>query len=115
MTRPDPVSRSAVEALVVNAVSDMLRDQERSFSGSITPDTRLVADLDCQSLDVVMLLGFLNRELQLVEVPFEELFYAGGRPVNDLSLRRVMDFLWSQSRRSASGETAGSAPVPRSG
>ena len=111
MTRSDPVTacpaaqgaegHRVVESLVVDTVAEMLRGQDRTYSGPMTLQTLLVADLDFRSLDVVMLIGALNRELRIVDLPFEQLLFVHGRPVADLSLRAVAEFLWEQSRAAA--------------
>jgi hypothetical protein len=96
-----PDGRLAVEILVVSTVTQMLQDLERSFPGPIMPHTLLVGDLGCNSLDVAMLIALVNRQLQLADIPFEKLLYTNGRPVTDLSLQMVIDFMWNHSSDSA--------------
>lgn len=114
MTRSDPVpvepipvadtalgGRFAVETLIITTVTQMLAEMERDFSGPITPQTLLVGDLGCNSLDVAMLIGSVNQQLQLTDIPFEKLRFVNGRRVVDISLQTLTDFMWSLSRGSA--------------
>jgi acyl carrier protein len=92
--------RSAIEALIFSTVTQMLMEMERSFPGAITSQTLLVGDLGCDSLDMAMLIASVNQHLQLTDIPFEKLLIANGRPVADLSLQTLTDFLWSLLRTS---------------
>jgi hypothetical protein len=96
-----PNGRLSILALVMQTVTDMLRDEDRVFADALAPQTLLVADLYFKSLDIVMLIGYLNRQLRLTDIPFEQLLFVHGRPVADLSLQTLADFLWEQTRTNA--------------
>jgi hypothetical protein len=104
-----PNARLAILTLVMQTITEMLRDEDRIFASPLTPQTLLVADLDYKSLDIVMLIGYLNRQLGLIDIPFEQLLFIHGRPVADLSLQTLADFMWEQTRGRA-GVTDLAAP-----
>jgi acyl carrier protein len=97
MSCPNPDSqpffRDAIMSQVIDAAIGLTQDWDRAFADPIGPDTRLVADLGCQSLDIVVLTANLSRQLQRRDIPFERLFLASGKPVPDISLRALADFL----------------------
>jgi acyl carrier protein len=93
-----PNSRTAILDAVIGATQQVTEGWDHEFAGPLGPDTRLVADLGCQSLDIVVLAGRLSRELQRNNIPFDRLLLSGGKPVQDLSLGTLADFLYEQTR-----------------
>lgn len=78
---------------VIAAAAGLVRDWEHAFAEPIGPHTRLVADLGCQSLDIVILIADLCRHFGCTETPFERLLRCEGKPVSDLSLAQLANFL----------------------
>jgi acyl carrier protein len=117
MTPPDPMpfsqnmqnsdprapapERAAILTLVRQTVTEMLCETDREITGPLEPQTQLVADLAYSSLDIVMLIGYLNQQLGLVDLPFERLLFIHGRPVPDVSLEALADFMWEQMQQSS--------------
>jgi acyl carrier protein len=98
MNRPDAeTGRDAILTTVMDAALRLTQDWDRSFADPIGPETRLVADLGCQSLDIVVLTANLSRQLDRGDIPFERLLVSDGRPVSDISLGTLADFLWEQT------------------
>jgi acyl carrier protein len=99
MSSPPPefVSRDQMLALVVQAAEDLTKDWDRALSDPPGPTTLLIADLGCQSLDIVMLTAAMSRQLHRSDIPFERLLLRDGRPVDDLSLGAIADFLWQNA------------------
>jgi acyl carrier protein len=88
-----------VETIVkdlVGILSDMMQDWETEYSGGIGADTRLVADLGFESIDVVMLIGEIHRHYNRRNLPFEQLFVRGGRYVDDVTVGAVAQFLHAE-------------------
>jgi acyl carrier protein len=106
-----PNGLPAILTLVTQTVTEMLRDEDQIFASPLTPETLLVADLDYKSLDIVMLIGYLNRQLHLTDIPFERLLFVHGRPVADLSLQALADFMWEQTQAKAEVSEAGAPPL----
>jgi acyl carrier protein len=94
----NPVERQAVLANVMKEAAGLTQDCEREFAAPIAPETRLVADLGCQSLDIIVLIAQLSRQLQRNDIPFERLFLANGKPVSDVTVGALADFLWEQTQ-----------------
>jgi acyl carrier protein len=90
-------ARDVILAMVMEAVVDLTPGCDRTFATPIGPDTRLIADLGCQSLDIVVLFGDLSRQLNRGDIPLEQLVRKEGKPVLDISIGTLADFLWEQT------------------
>ena len=95
---PVALRRDAIVQRLLTSVSAMIEDWGRDRADRISEDTLLVADLGFQSLDIVVLMGDISQQLNRRDLPFERLFLTDGRPIADLSLGALADFLWGQVR-----------------
>jgi len=98
MTELDP----QVLADVLELINELAGDWE--FDGPITPDTRFLADLGLESLDLVVLGTMIQQSYG--QLPFAE-YYAevGQRPVEDrdVSVSELVAFI-CDNREPASAE-----------
>jgi acyl carrier protein len=96
MNFPDSNSNelNSIMTRVIDVATGLTQDWDRAFAEPIAPETLLVRDLGCQSLDIMVLIGQLSRELERFDVPIERLLHPNGKPASDISLRSVADFLW---------------------
>ena len=70
------------------------------YSGVVTDDTRLIADMGFESLDVVILGAQVQEHYQQV-LPFTDLFEEiGQREVRDISVGEWVDFVYTHLDRS---------------
>jgi acyl carrier protein len=99
---PEQNENDAILRKVIEAAIGLTEDWDRAFADPIGPDTRLVADLGCQSLDIVVLTANLSRQLQRDDIPFERLFLSDGKPVRDISIRALAEFLCEPNQRAQS-------------
>jgi acyl carrier protein len=81
---------------VVALIEEMARDWEVGFSGGIQQESRLIADLGFQSVDVVQFIVALEEHYGRRNLPFAELLMKGGRFVDDLSVGETVEFLVRQ-------------------
>jgi acyl carrier protein len=103
----DVNNRAAIQDVVLQILKDLTSEWDTDYAGEIGPDTRLIADLDFESIDVVELVVSLEGRLQRRDLPFEKLLMEDGRYVEDLTVRQVVDFLESQlGTRAARGADA---------
>ena len=92
-----PPGQSQVLATVIEAATSLIQGWDRAFSAPISAETRLIADLGCQSLYIIMLTAQLSRRFKRSDIPFERLLLVDGRPVSDVSLGAMAEFLWAYS------------------
>jgi acyl carrier protein len=78
---------------VIDILNNLTADWDTGLSGSIGPDTSIVADLAFESLDVVYLVTAIEERYERRDLPFEELLMVEGRYVDDLSVKQIAQFL----------------------
>lgn len=95
------IDRPAVMTDMVNLLNQMARDWE--YSGEITPDTRLFADLGFESIDAVVLASFVQEHYGR-PMPFPQLLAdIGQRDVKDLTIGELVGFVHSHLNGAAAG------------
>ncbi|MBS0445533.1 MAG: acyl carrier protein [Proteobacteria bacterium] len=85
-----------IEKDLVALVADMTADWDLSFTGGVTPETRLMADLAFESIDVVQLVVAIEGHFGRRKMPFEQLMMVDGRYVQELQIKQIVDFLARQ-------------------
>ncbi len=63
---------------------------------AITPDTRLVEDLEFDSIDVIQLVVAIESAFNSRSIGFQDLLMRDGRYVDDLSVGEITKFLESR-------------------
>ncbi len=85
--------QAAILAAVLDILQDITRDWDVGYSGGITPESRLVADLGFESIDIVELVVALEGRFQTRNLPFDRLLMMDGRYVDEVVVRDLIDFL----------------------
>lgn len=78
---------------IIQILEHMTSDWDMEFTGPIGPDTRLIADLAFESIDVVQFIVQLETNFQRKDLPFEKLLMTDGRYREDFTVREVVTFL----------------------
>jgi acyl carrier protein len=78
---------------VIRMVDEVATGWDHEFSDEVGPETRLVADLGFESMDMVMLLIAIEGHYQRQNLPFDRLLTRDGQYVADLRIGDVVDFL----------------------
>lgn len=87
------VEKDVVMSDVLGLLKQLARDWE--YSGEITPDTFLFADLGFESIDAVILTSFVQEHYGR-PFPFPQLLAEiGHRDVKDLRIGELVDFIYS--------------------
>lgn len=91
-TEPQAIDKDAVMADVLGLLRSLADDWE--YSGEITPETYLFADLGFESIDAVVLASHVQQHYSR-QFPFPEfLAELGRREVKDLQIGELIDFIW---------------------
>ena len=85
--------RTAIETTVIGIANETIADWGLDLPGGVTLKTRLVADLNFESMDVVQFAVAIERAFDRKDLPFEQLFMKDGAYVDDLTIAEVTDFL----------------------
>ena len=88
-----PQGNGSLTGGVIQVVSDMVADWGLDDDLNINADTKLMGDLEFESIDVVQLAVSLEQHFQQSELPFETLFMKGGDYVEDLTVNEISEFL----------------------
>ena len=86
---------------VLNLLNQLARDWE--YSGEITPDTFLFADLGFESIDAVILASFVQEHYGR-PFPFPQLLAEiGQRQVKDLRISELVGFIYQHLNSAPEG------------
>lgn len=80
---------------VIKILQEMTSDWEMEFSDPIGAGTKIISDLEFESIDVVQLVVQIEEYYKRKDLPFEKLLMVNGRYRDDLSVQEVVDFLCS--------------------
>jgi acyl carrier protein len=95
------VNQETISTDVLKLLNDLARDWE--YSGKITPDTWLFADLGFESIDAVILASFVQEHYGR-PFPFPQLLAEiGQRPVKDLRISELVGFIQQHINGAVSG------------
>jgi acyl carrier protein len=86
-------TRDALERDLVIILTEMTVDWDIADNGGITGETRLMADLSFESIDVVQLVVQIEAHVQRRHLHFEKLLMVDGRYVQELQVKDIADFL----------------------
>lgn len=87
------VSRKAVLQSIIQILEDMTSDWDSAFDEPIGPNTRLVADLAFESIDVVQFIVAIEEHFRRRGLPYEEFLMNDGRYVDEVKVDDVVTFL----------------------
>jgi len=89
-------TREVIERDLLALLTDMTSDWDVTYTGEIKPETRLMADLSFESIDVVQLVVAIEAHFKRRHLKFEQLMMVDGRYVQELEARQIVDFLDQQ-------------------
>ena len=78
---------------IVSILEDMTSDWDVAYDEGVARDTRLIADLEFESIDVVQLIVAIEEKFQRRDLPFEKLLMQNGRYVDEIRVADTVDFL----------------------
>lgn len=87
------LAREEILPRLIELLSDLTSDTDREFSGGIGRETRLVADLEFDSVDVVQFALLIEEKFRRRKLPFEKLLMTDGRYRDDVTVGEVAEFL----------------------
>jgi len=87
--------QQSIEQRVVQVVNEMVAGWDSIDPPSVTLSTRLIGDLEFESIEIVQLAVALGQQFDDEDVPFEELFMRDGDYVHDLTVAQIATFLRS--------------------
>lgn len=72
---------------------------DRDIPEGITRDTRLIADLGCESIDIVMLIVEIHKLFRRQDFPWDDLLMPSGQYVGDVRAADIANFIYAHLTR----------------
>ncbi len=82
-----------ISRVIVAILEDMTSDWDMAFSDPINENTKLVGDLEFESIDVVQYVVAIEEYYKKRNLPFEEMLMKEGRYVDEITVRDTVNFL----------------------
>jgi acyl carrier protein len=90
-----PLAREAILQDLISILDNMTSDWDMDLSEAMGPQTKLIADLGFESIDVVQFVVAIEEKFQRRGLPFEELLMSDGRYVDEIRVGDTADFLYT--------------------
>ncbi|MDH3467732.1 MAG: phosphopantetheine-binding protein [Gammaproteobacteria bacterium] len=86
-------TRSEIETTVISVLTELVEDWDLEMEEELNANTRLIADLGFESIDVVQFAVSLEQSFGKDGLPFERLFMRNGDYVEEILVCDVVQFL----------------------
>ena len=87
----------------LDILRDVTADCDMALSGPLGLDTRMVADLEFESIDIVQFILAIEERYEQRGLPFEKLVMTDGRYVDEIKVGDMVDFLYHHLNQPAAG------------
>jgi acyl carrier protein len=87
--------RDTAEGTVIAVIEDLIQDWGLELDAGVTPETRLVENLEFASVDIIQLCVALEQAYER-KLGFQNLLMRDGSYVGDLSVHQVAVFIESR-------------------
>lgn len=87
------LSRDVLMGKVITILEEMTSDWDLDYDGRISPETCLIRDLTCESIDIVQFVVAIEECFERRDLPFELLLMSNGRYIETLTVNDVVNFL----------------------
>ena len=88
-----PATAKDYQTQLVVLLQDFTQDWDMEFEGQMAADTRLLADLSFESIDIIQLVVAIQEDILKRKLSFDSLLMKDGRYVDDLSIGQIADYL----------------------
>ncbi len=86
-------SKESILKFLVETLGDMTSDWDTEYDAPISEETRLIEDLEFESIDVVQLIVAIEEHFQRHDLNFEKLLMKDARYVDEFRVGEIRDFL----------------------
>lgn len=87
------ITQQQILETIAGILEDMTADWDTEYNGKIGPDTKLVQDLEFESIDMVQFVVAIEEAFQSRGLPWEEFMMSNGRYVDDIKVSSAVSFL----------------------
>jgi acyl carrier protein len=91
---PEVAAKSAeVVPQLIKLLEDFTQDWDKEEDVKMGRETKLLADLGFESIDIIQLVVAIEEDISKKKIPFDKLLMSNGRYVDDLSIGQISDFI----------------------
>jgi acyl carrier protein len=87
------ISQKAILSALIAILEDMTSEWDTDFESAIGPNTRLIADLAFESIDIVQFIVAIEESFKRRGLPYEEFLMTDGRYVDEIKVGDIVAFL----------------------
>lgn len=87
------LDKSSIEKTLIHIVEDLTQDWGVELDDPVSSQTRLVADMEFASVDIIQLMVAIEEHYNRPKMGFQDLLMNDGSYVDDLSIGQVIDFV----------------------
>ena len=87
------LDRPEIIRKLVAVLEDMIEDWDLDFDRPLGDETRIVADLGFESVDLMQLIVAIDQVVGSRNLPFDEVLMEDGGYVNEITIGRLADFI----------------------
>ena len=77
----------------ISILEEMTGDWDMDYNDPLSERTRLIEDLEFESIDVVQLIVAIEQKYGIRGMPFEKVLMREGRYVDEIRVEQFVDFL----------------------
>jgi len=93
MTPEQKAKSDAVVKQLIALLEDFTQDWDNELEGDMGRDTKLLADIGFESIDIIQLAVAIEEDISKKKIPFDKLLMKNGRYIDDLSIGQISDFV----------------------
>lgn len=101
MTSSVQYGKEEILSKLVEILVDMTSDWEMEYDGGINAETKLISELEFESIDVVQFILAMEEGFERKKMPFEKLIMRNGRYVDEIPVANAVDFLYEELNKDA--------------
>jgi acyl carrier protein len=88
-------TKQEIESGVIDILQEMVDDWDSDFTDPIFSQTRLVEDLDFESIDLIQLIVAIEKKFNVKGLPYEKILMKDSAYIDEIFVYQLSDFLFN--------------------
>ncbi|MFZ1829359.1 MAG: acyl carrier protein [Candidatus Competibacteraceae bacterium] len=99
MTTTNRLTLQSIQQQLTVLLNDMIQEWDIELLDPIGAETRLMADLGFESVDLMQLIVAIEQAFGVRGLPYEQVLMQDGGYVTEITTRQLADFLYRSTAR----------------
>jgi acyl carrier protein len=99
MTTTNRLTLQSIQQQLAVLLNDMIQEWDIELLDPISAETRLIADLGFESVDLMQLIVAIEQAFGVRGLPYEQVLMQNGGYVTEITTRQLADFLYRSTAR----------------